>query len=293
MKMNLQISTILLLLTITLLNASTVSASEFYIHFTFEYDDAPVDTMLINGNVCNDTSCSTLGEALDVFSGNAMECWTSYQAAPDTFDFVSCMDSHRVSDNIVSTDSAFVKLDSIDVLGALVFFSPEGDVYVPMFADLAGFNCDYDICVNDWENRLSFGKKDGVAAQVSQLRLDNGKITPLQVGEHVSVQFTLCSAYLNTLERDFPSIYGNYADFQSDISASISVVSENDENVYTGSIILPIEAGACATLTNVASFQLPAFLSGQRITLTVETEVVDGQVSTSETRKASSTRTVH
>ena len=294
---------LLLLFAIVLVSLSSAHAADFYTVFQFNYAHETPDSVYIPGASCTDAQCNNvdLTKQVELFDFDAFNtCWNNFGQNQDETEFLSCVEDSRIQGNTLDTQSGSVNRvvlkEQTEIFGSVKYFFPEGDSYIPEAYTVTDYQCDFEVCVDTQVIPLQFERFPTAIAEVGQLNIKNvdNELLPIQVEVPVEIEETVCSGYRFTNPDVWrPTVPSGYSDFSANtqISLDITRVSTND-NLYSDSVAIPIEADTCAGLAAFSWTPDPS-LENEQITFRVETEVIDNQVESSQIDWAQVTETIY
>jgi len=284
---------ILFLVLALLLSVVSVSGADFYKVYQPDFTDNVPTSVFISGAACESNDCSSVSGSVELYNGNAaVACWNTYMGNSNVAALVSCLDSARIVGNVhpitANGDYIVVKEDSAAALGHLTYFSADGDEYLVKYSRTINYNCEagVEICFNSDVESLNFIKADNVIAEVGQVNVinTNNDLLPVQVTVPVTIEETICSAFRFTNPNAWrPSIPTGYSDYDAETRVSLDIRNDVTGVLYQNSnILIPIEADSCAGLA-AFSWTPDITIENESVKFSIETEVTDGQVSSSLT----------
>ncbi len=278
--------------------ASETQGEQYHV-FQMNFADEVPNSVFVTGGECANTLCSTFkpSSQVEVYNGaQAFECDRLY--SNNVNDFKSCMARAKLSSNIHpiqnNGDYVAVKVNIPNnyAFGHLLWFSTEGDTYIPWYAQVTydcsgGEVCFYPAASSKGNaTDINFDKFQRIAiAEVSQVNIKNldDDTKPIQIEVPVQIEETVCSAYRAANGNyEVPNFPQGYSDLSANTNIKLTIKNNhNSEVLLTEDVNLPIEADTCAAL-HAFTWTPPEDLLDTEIKFRVETDVVDKQVSESK-----------
>jgi PKD repeat protein len=268
---------------------SLVHAADFYQVYEMNFSDEIPEEVFVAGGECLDATCTTFANTnIQVFEAEAVTCLNEVlNGTIGVNTFQSCVNAQVQNDQIIAVNESaeqqlFVTKVTVPAqFGHLVYFSTEGDSYIPKTDRITNYQCDFDICIDTDLPQLDFIKKDGGIAEIQQVNIINTEDPnrPIQIEIPVEIEETVCSAY-ELVNSDFARV--EFPQGFSDIDANTIVSLEisrtgTQEFLFEEFITLPIEADICADLA-AFEFTPEGSLENEELTFRVETTISDRQV---------------
>jgi len=284
-----------------ILSLFTVTAADQFQVFDFDFSAATPANLYVNGAICEDNSCSKvdLTNTIELYNGDQFTaCWNTFGANQDEAQFFSCVDSAKITGNVVDLSSmtSLVTKEVVNSYGSTKQFFASGDSYKPMNVELDNYFCEFDTCVDTNLKTIDFTKKDIAIAEVGQLNVLNidDSEKPIQVEVPISIDETVCSAFrfTNPDAFRFSAPFG-YSDYSANTLVTLDITRiDNNANLYSRAITIPIEADACAGLA-AFSWTPNSGMVDTELKFAVTTDVTDNQVITSIQDYAEDIETVY
>ena len=272
---------------------------EQYHVFQMNFANEVPNSVFVTGGECANTQCSAFKPStqVEVYNGaQAFECDRIH--SNNVNDFKSCMARVKLSSNIHpiqnNGDYVAVKVNIPNnyAFGHLLWFSTEGDTYIPWYAQVTydcsgGEVCFYPAASSKGDaTDINFDRFNKIAiAEVSGVNIKNldDDTKPIQIEVPVQIEETVCSAYrLANGNYKVPNFPEGYSDFNANTNIKLTIKNnQNSEVLLTQDVNLPIEADTCAAL-HAFTWTPPEDLLDTEIKFRVETDVVDKQVTESK-----------
>jgi PKD repeat protein len=294
----------LVILTVVL-GLSAVSAIPYYKVYQPSFTAEAISDFYVTGGVCANADCTaiTSQQITLLDSDQAMICFDNFANNGNEQALVTCLENAEIAGNQVNTGNSGVivtKEEAPTSFKSITHFFPKGDSYIPYFFRTTEYpttcTTSQTICIDNNVYGLGFGKIVSAIAEIGQLNIVNldDPLKPVQVEVPVSIDETVCSAYQYANSFWKPSqIPAGYSDFSAltQLDLTITQISNNNQ-LYTDSIQIPIEAETCAGLS-AFSWTPSSGLENEQVKFEVTTEVIDNQVITSQQDYATVTETVY
>lgn len=289
---------ILLILFALLASVFTISGADFYTTYDFTYSANTPSSVYVTGGECIDSTCSDIiNSSVEIFETNAARtCWINHLGISTDEVFNQCMAGAKINGNVAPGTSVTTKVKLPSTFGHVTYFSASSDSYIVMRDRSSGFSCNFDICFDVNRVNVGFYKKANAIAEIGQLNIKNidNKNLPVQIEVPVQIEETVCSAFRYTNNNIYtPTIPLTYSDYSANTQVTLVVTDANtNAQYYTQSINLPIEADTCAGLA-AFSWTPSSTLQNTAVKFSVETQVIDNQVSSTIKDSATVTETVY
>lgn len=286
-------------------------AADFYESYRMSFLNEKPNSMAVLPYVCNNAGCTTAsGINIEVYKGDAIQCWYDFGQSGQTASYLSCMQNYKITGNVVNLNDCsvlsngcagdpyvFVKYDTTATFGFISYFFTEGDTYVPYSVRDTSFSCTNDICVNVNPTNVLFGRIANATAEVGQLNILNidDSSKPVQVTVPVTIDQSVCSAFRYTDASVFkPAAPAGFSDYSANTAITLRILNASNQAIsyLNQTINIPIEADTCAGLA-AFSWTPTANLENTSVKFAVTTDVIDAQVLNSIVDSAEVTEVVY
>lgn len=285
-------------------------ASDFFQPYGMTFLNEKSDSAKVLTYECLNSDCSEAVPAdIELYKGDASQCWQDFGESGQTQQYLSCLENYKLTNDVVDLNSCDVisddcsgdpyvwaKYDTSSSFGYVSYFFTNGDDYIPEYARLESFNCNFDVCTNTNPAEISFTKVETAQAEVGQLNIVNleDSSKPVQVEVPVEIEDTVCSAFTSATGNMFrPNAPEGYSDFSADTRVSMNITNSNTGEQYLSeSTLVQLETDVCAGLA-MFSWTPDSTFEDEEVKFKVETEVTDNQVLNTLTDWAEVTETVY
>lgn len=286
-------------------------AADFYESYRMSFLNETPSSMAVLPYVCTNAGCTTAsGINIEVYKGDAIQCWTDFGQSGQTANYLSCMQNYKVTGNVVNlTDCSvlsngcagdpyiFVKYDTTATFGYVSYFFTTGDTYVPYKVRSTSFSCTNDICVNVNPTNVLFGRIANATAEVGQLNILNidNSSKPVQVTVPVTIDQSVCSAFRFSDSSVFkPTAPVGFSDYSANTAITLRILNGTNPAIsyLNQTINIAIEADTCAGLA-AFSWTPSQNLVNTSVKFAVTTDVIDAQIVNSIVDSAEVTEVVY
>ena len=284
--------------------SAAARSRSFFASYRITFEADWTDRVRIKTFECLDADC-TEARPVEVprYRGDGIACWYEHGQLGRANDFLECMAAYETDGGSISTDDCytisdgcsgdiylFEQLDPDVSYGYATYFYASGDTYIPYEYRHVSFDCEFDYCVNTNARGVFFGRRTEQRTRIEREEQPFTLVRDAASGgvSQILIHPSVCSPFTWSNPEAFRAQSPRgYSDYAADTRIDMTVVEPSTgEVLFHRQRVTALPAEECVQVSGV-EWVPESDLGTETLLLEIRTEVIDGQVSSTQREYAS------